>query len=102
MTEGKQRVQSLPDVPTVGEAGLPDLVIYSWQGIAGPAGLPADVVNKVRSETSKALSVPAVKQWFTAQDADVIGGTPEEFAALIRDELRRWSDVIRTAGIKVE
>jgi tripartite-type tricarboxylate transporter receptor subunit TctC len=102
MTEGTQRVRSLPDVPTVAEAGLPDLVIYSWQGFAGPANLPPETVGKVRAETSKALADPAVRQWFAAQDADLVGSTPEEFAALIRSELRRWAEVIKTAGIKVE
>jgi len=102
MTEGTQRVRSLPDVPTVAEEGLPDLVIYSWQGFAGPANLPPETVGKVRAETSKALADPAVRQWFAAQDADLVGSTPEEFAALIRSELRRWAEVIKTAGIKVE
>jgi tripartite-type tricarboxylate transporter receptor subunit TctC len=102
MTEGTQRVRSLPDVPTVSEAGLPDLTIYSWQGIAGPPNLPPEVVNKVRAETSKALADPAIRQWFAAQDAELVDSSPEEFGALIRSELRRWSDVIRTAGIKIE
>jgi len=102
MTEGKQRVRSLPDVPTVSEAGLPDLVIYSWQGLAGPANMPPDVVDRVRAESSKALAEPSLKHWFAAQDAELVGGTPEEFAALIRSELRRWADVIKSAGIKAE
>jgi len=102
LTEGKQRVRSLPDVPTIAEAGLPGLTVYSWQGLAGPAGLSPEVVKKVRAEVSKALEEPSVKQWFAAQDAEAIGGTPEEFAALIRDELRRWSEVIKEARVKVE
>lgn len=102
MTEGSQRVRSLPDVPTITEAGLPGLTIYSWQGLAGPAGLPPDVVNRLRAEVSKALAEPSVKQWFAAQDAEAIGGTPDEFATLIRDELRRWAEVIKAAQVKVE
>ena len=102
LTEGKERVRSLPDVPTIAEAGLPGLTIYSWQGLAGPAGMPPDVVRKLRAEVSKALADPAVRQWFTAQDAELIGGTPDEFAALIRDELRRWPEVIKAARVKVE
>ena len=102
LTEGKERVRSLPDVPTIAEAGLPGLTIYSWQGLAGPAGMPPDVVRKVRAEVSKALADPAIKQWFTAQDAESIGGTPDEFAALIGNELRRWPEVIKAAQVKVE
>jgi len=102
MNEGRQRARSLPDVPTIGEAGLPGLTIYSWQGVAGPAGLSPDVVTRLRTEVASALAQPAARQWFESQDAEVVASSPDEFAALIRDELRRWADVIKAGGIKVQ
>jgi len=102
MNEGRQRARSLPDVPTIGEAGLPGLTIYSWQGVAGPAGLSPDVVTRLRTEVASALAQPAARQWFESQDAEVVASSPDEFAALVRDELRRWADVIKAGGIKVQ
>lgn len=101
VTSDGKRVASMPDVPTMAEAGVPGMVIYSFQGIGGPRGLPKDIVTDVYHEVVKALAVPDVKGWFTAQDAETVGSTPEEFTAFFHSEVRRWGDVIKQAGIPV-
>ena len=100
-TSGK-RSPVMPDVPSMSEAGVAGMTVYSWYGFAGPAGLPAEVVARVRAETAKALSVPSVKERFLAQGAELVGSSPEAFSQLIRSELRRWADVVKAAGITPE
>jgi tripartite-type tricarboxylate transporter receptor subunit TctC len=100
-TSGK-RSPVMPDVPSMSEAGVPGMAVYSWYGFVGPAGLPAEVVAKVRAETTKALAVPLVKERFLAQGAELVGSSPEDFSKLIRSELRRWAEVVKAAGITPE
>ena len=97
-TDGK-RSPVMPDVPSTSEAGLPGLVTYGWQGISGPAGMPKAIVNKLHVEVVRALTEPAVSKLFTDQAGEVVGNSPEEFAKFIRDDLRLWADVIKTACI---
>lgn len=100
-TDGK-RSPALPDVPSMSEAGVPGVTIYSWFGLGGPAGMPADIASKLHSEVLKALAVPAVKEQFAKLDADLMGSSPEEFSAYVRDEVRRWGGVVKSAGIVPE
>jgi tripartite-type tricarboxylate transporter receptor subunit TctC len=100
-TSGK-RSPAMPDVPSMSEAGVSGMTVYSWYGLVGPAGLPKEVVTKVHAETLKALTVPSVKERFLAQGAELVGSSPEEFSKLIRDELRRWAEVVKAAGITPE
>ena len=60
------------------------------------------VVARLRTEVATALAQPSVRQWFEGQDADIVASSPDEFAGVIRDELRRWADVIKVGGIKVQ
>jgi tripartite-type tricarboxylate transporter receptor subunit TctC len=100
-TSGK-RSPVMPDVPSMSEAGVPGMAVYSWYGFVGPASLPTEVVTKVRAETARALSVPLVKERFLAQGAELVGGSPEDFSKLIRSELKRWAEVVKAAGITPE
>lgn len=100
-TDGK-RAPSMPDVPSMAEAGVHRMTVYGWIGLAGPAGIPKDIVSKVHAETMKALTAPMVKERFAALDGEIVGSSPEEFSAHIRSELRRWNEVIKTAGITIE
>lgn len=97
-----KREPSIPDVPTMAEAGLSDMEIYSWFGLVGPAGMPKDVVNKLQSEASKALANPAVVARLSAQGGEPVGSSPEEFSKLLESEVRRWSEIVESAGIKAE
>ena len=100
-TDGK-RALAMPDVPSMSEAGVSGMTIYSWFGLAAPAGTPKAVANKLHAEVVKALVVPSVKERFIAQGGELVGSSPEEFSKLIRNEMRRWAGVIKSAGISPE
>ena len=97
-TDGK-RSPSLPDVPSTSEAGLSGMSVYGWQGIIAPAGTPKAVVDKLHRETVRALAVPAVSKPFVAEAGEVVGSGPAEFSKYLRDELQRWVEVVKSAGI---
>ncbi|OUM04374.1 Bug family tripartite tricarboxylate transporter substrate binding protein [Variovorax sp. JS1663] len=96
------RSKLLPDVPTLAEVGVPNTEVFAFQGILGPAGLPAPVVNKLNAELNKAFSVPAVQKRFSDFGMEAMPGTPQQFAALSRAESQRWGPIIKSAGIKLD
>jgi tripartite-type tricarboxylate transporter receptor subunit TctC len=97
-----KRNASLPDVPAVAESGYKDFNAISFYGVMGPAGIPAPIVARLNADINKVLQRPEVKSAFQAQGFDAGGGTPEEFAALIRADIQKSREIITTAGIKVE
>ncbi|HUQ76826.1 MAG TPA: tripartite tricarboxylate transporter substrate-binding protein [Burkholderiales bacterium] len=97
---GPERLPILPDVPTVGEAGLPQLEAIAWNGIFVPAGTPAPVVQALHRELVKAYNAPDVREQLRGGGAYAAADTPEEFAAFLRAEREKWGKVIREAGIK--
>jgi tripartite-type tricarboxylate transporter receptor subunit TctC len=97
-----KRAASLPDVPTMSEAGLPGFEIVSWFGLLAPAGTPAAIVARLNAETNKALARQDVQQTLGAQGLEVAPGTPEQFAAHIKSEIAKFTKVAKTAGIKAE
>jgi tripartite-type tricarboxylate transporter receptor subunit TctC len=96
------RSKLLPDVPTLAEVGVPNTEVFAFQGILGPAGMPAPVVNRLNTELNKAFSVPAVQKRFSDFGMEAMPGTPQQFAALSRAESRRWGPIIKSAGIKLD
>ncbi len=101
-TTGKQRLVNLPDVPTIREAGVEGADVLIWYGVVAPAATPKDVIARLNREIVKIMAAPEVREKFAQQGVDPASSTPEEFAQLIRDEVARWSKVIRSAGIKLE
>ncbi len=98
-----QRSAALPDLPTVEEAGkLKGFEASSWFGLLAPAGTPADVVLRLQQEAAKALKTPAMKEKLLAQGAIPSGNTPQEFAALIDAEIKKWAPVVKASGAKVD
>lgn len=97
-----RRNASLPNVPAVAEFGYKDFNAISFYGVMGPAGIPAPIVARLNADINKILQRPEVKTAFQAQGFDAGGGTPEEFAALIRADIQKSREIITTAGIKVE
>jgi tripartite-type tricarboxylate transporter receptor subunit TctC len=95
-----KRSPALPDVPTVAEAGVPGFEVYEWQGIVLPRGTPRTIVDRLHKEFTAVLSLPDVRERIGGLGAEVVGGTPEEFAAFIKRELALWGRVIPEAGIK--
>ena len=94
-----RRVTILPEVPTISESGLPGFATSQWFGILGPAGLPRPIVDRLYDSLARANGSPDVKEKFIAQGVEVVNGKPEEFASLIRRELKQWAEVIKAAGI---
>ena len=98
----KTRSPLLPDVPTMGEAGYPAVEVLNWQGIIGPKGLPAEIVRILNDAGNKALQDPGLRKTMLEQGNEIAGGTPEQFAALIRAEAPRWGKVVKDAKIEPE
>ena len=100
-----ERSGALPDVPTVEQAGGPMLKGYeasSWFGLLAPAGTPADIVNRIQQEVAKSLATPALKERLAAQGAIAGGNTPAEFAQHIDNEHKKWAQVVKASGAKVD
>ena len=98
-----QRSAALPDLPTIAEAGpVKGFDASSWFGLFAPAGTPADIVNRLQQETAKALQSPALKERLLSQGAIPGGEPPAEFAKFIAAETRKWAQVVKASGAKVD
>jgi tripartite-type tricarboxylate transporter receptor subunit TctC len=98
----KTRSPLLPNLPTMAEQGYPAVEVLNWQGLIGPKGLPADIVKLLNSACNQALQTAEVKEKILSQGNEIGGGTPEQFAALIKAEAPRWGKVVRDAKIEPE
>jgi tripartite-type tricarboxylate transporter receptor subunit TctC len=92
----------LPDVPTMAEAGVKDVVVYSWQAVVAPKGLSADTRGKVHAAIVGGLNDPQVKQQFVSVGFEVVANTPEQFAKFQQQEFARWKNVIETGKITAD
>jgi len=101
-TTGATRTQVTPEIPTIAQAGVPGYDFDSWTGFLAPAGTPPAIVTQVNAEVMRVSNLPDIRERLTALGFDVVGGTSEAFAALIRDNNARLGKVIREAGIKGE
>jgi tripartite-type tricarboxylate transporter receptor subunit TctC len=90
----------MPDVPTMGEAGMPGFDAGVWIGLLAPAKTPADIVEKLSASANEALGSEPVQAALTQQGIDSIGGSPAEFSAFIRADIEKWTSVLRAAGLK--
>jgi hypothetical protein len=99
---GTSRAPTLPQIPTMAEAGLKDYVAVGWQGIMAPSGTPTAVVEKLNMEFNKALADPALRQSLTSQGLVLSGGTAKQFAEYITQDTERWRAVVKASGAKPE
>jgi len=97
----EERLKAMPDTPTFKEQGV-DLVASNWFGVIAPAGLPADVLEKLNTAVNDALKDPDYRQIVESQGAEVVGGTPEEFTAFVKEETKRWTALIKAQNISIQ
>ncbi|WP_238909760.1 Bug family tripartite tricarboxylate transporter substrate binding protein [Achromobacter ruhlandii] len=97
-----RRLAELPDVPTMAEAGVPDMVVTAWFGLVAPAGTPATVIDTLYAATRDVVRSPDIAERFRAMGGQAGGNTPAEFAAFIDQERTRWKQIVDAAGIAQE
>jgi tripartite-type tricarboxylate transporter receptor subunit TctC len=99
---GDKRSPVLPEVPTMSEAGVKNVEVYSWQAVVAPKGLPPALRTKAAESVVAALNDPAVKQQFTSIGLEVVGNTPAQFTSFQQQEYARWKKVIETGKITID
>jgi len=97
-----RRSPVFPGIPTIAEAGVPGYETTAWGGIVVPVGTPQAIVTKLNSEINKALRTSTVKERYAAIEAEPVGGTPEQFAAFVKNETVKWADVVKKSGAKLD
>lgn len=101
VTSGR-RVPAFSELPTVAEAGVAGFDVSAWAGAIVPAGVPKAVIARLNAEINKALAAPAVREKFPEMGLEIVGGTPEQYAAHIKSESAKWADVVKRSGAKVD
>ncbi|HEX4555138.1 MAG TPA: tripartite tricarboxylate transporter substrate-binding protein [Xanthobacteraceae bacterium] len=99
---GPARLAALPDVPTVAEAGFPDLIIQDWFGLLVKSGTPNEIVVRLNQAVNKALAKPQVRDAIMKMAAEPAGGTPAEFGQFLNGEIAHWGTVVKESGIKMQ
>ena len=98
----RERMPQLPNVPTLIESGLPGFDVTSWQALAAPKGTPRDIINKLHSDLVKGFRAPELVQRFNDQGFEIVLGTPEQTGAFFKEEIERWTKVVKTSGAAVD
>jgi len=101
-TTGPKRAVSMPDLPTVIESGLPGYESTAWFGLAVPAGTPKDIIARLNADGQKATRSPEFIKRMTDLGYEIVGGSPEQMAAMIQDEMKRWGPIVKASGAKVD
>ena len=99
---GSKRMPELADVPTMLESGLPDLQVVTWNGLVAPAGTPDAIVAKLNAAINDSLKSPDIRAILSKFGSEPLGGTPQEFASFVTSESKKWSEIIRLSGVKVD
>jgi tripartite-type tricarboxylate transporter receptor subunit TctC len=97
-----KRSAAAPEVPTFAESGVPGYEHEPWNGMFGPAGIPKPVLAKINAEVVRVLNAPEARRVLEGDGADVVGSTPEQFGAVLKAEIAKWTKVAKAAGIKAE
>ena len=97
-----KRSRLMPELPTIAEAGVPGFAAMTWHGVLTTGGTPPAIVSKLNAEINRILQLPDVRERLGALGAEIVGGTPQEFAAHIQREIPKWAKVIRDAGVRLE
>jgi tripartite-type tricarboxylate transporter receptor subunit TctC len=97
-----QRSSELPDVPTMAESGYPGLTTVTYYGFWGPVGTPAEIVDKINSEINEALKSPELRANLTRVGFEPTGGSPQDFAKLIAEQLEKWTPIVKSSGFQMD
>ena len=95
-----KRSPSVPDLPTVAEAGIPGFAVDQWYALFAPAGTPREIINKLQGEIAKATANPETRERLLTMGLDPVGSPPDEFAAYLKTETAKWGKLVREAGIR--
>jgi tripartite-type tricarboxylate transporter receptor subunit TctC len=101
-TTSRQRIASIPDVPTMAEAGLPDVEVGSGVGLVAAAGTPPEIVATLNREIAAIIAEPGFRERMAAIGVDVVGTTPAAYGKILSDDYAKWGKLIAAAGIKPE
>ena len=101
-TTGNKRIATIPELPTIAEAGYPGAAMGIWYGLVAPAATPKDVLARLHKEITRIQTLPDIRERFVQLGTEPTTSTPEQFTALVRDELVKWGRVIKAANVKVE
>ena len=101
-TTGPKRSFALPELATMIESGVPGYESTAWFGLAMPAGTPKEIIARMNAEGQKAARAPEFVKRMTDLGYEIVGGTPEQMAAMIQDEIRRWGPIVKASGAKVD
>jgi tripartite-type tricarboxylate transporter receptor subunit TctC len=99
---GAKRTALMPEVPTLKEAGVNGVEVVVWYGVLAPAGTPKEIVTTLANAIGRAARSPDIRQKLLDQGAEPVGNTPEEFGALLKEEVTKWREVVRASGLKAE
>ena len=99
---GTARMKTLPELPTIAEAGVPGYSVDAWFGLFAPARVPARIVDKLQMEASRAIHAPEIERRLQAEGADVIGNPSKEFTAQVKAEYEKWRSLVAKAGLKIQ
>ena len=97
-----KRLVGFPDLPTMDEAGVPGMVVSAWYALWAIKGTPKEIVDRMYTETAKALQLPDIKEIWASAASDVGGQSPEQFGAFVHSEIERWAKVVKDAGVKLD
>lgn len=95
-----KRSPSVPDLPTVAEAGIPGFAVDQWYALFAPAGTPREIINKLQGEIARATANPETRERLLTMGLDPVGSPPDEFAAYVKTETAKWGKLVREAGIR--
>jgi len=101
-TSGKHRSAVTPDVPTIAEAGVPGYEATIWLGLMAPAATPRPVIDKLNAEVVKVINAPEVKDNWSKQGAVPMGMSPDDFGKFLREDVQKWSKLVKDTGMKVD
>lgn len=97
-----KRSPMLPELPTIGEAGVPGFEFSFWLGLVAPAVTPSQIINRLNKELVRIMNLPDIKEQFASLGADPLGNSPDDFGTLIRNEIRKYARVVTEAGMRLD